>query len=254
MTLSLKSSQPWTIFNHNMKSIWTTFVVDKKSQSAGVAMSSVTSHAGLIVVKDAFPPLHLVLLGDKWGDRQGDVATNVPGQGDIPGCRLWTSHHWAPNVPGASLHEVCTFRMSQLAVRPQRVIEWLIWTPWTETLREAPFWNVVPVFGLRPFGGEGLETLALMVCCFFHIQMGNFLFQRVSEHEPQFKKGRPNRKSQKGPVKENVHLTGWPLTMHWWPTKSNLGDLDEIGEWGLGTKGLEGRQGCQGDQGDWVYK
>jgi len=28
-------------------------------------MSSVTSHAGLIVVKDAFPPLHLFLLGDK---------------------------------------------------------------------------------------------------------------------------------------------------------------------------------------------
>ena len=114
VTLYLKSSQPWTIFNHNMKSIWTIFVVDKKSQSAGVAMSSVTSHAGLIVVKDAFPPLHLVLLGDNWGDGQGDVATDVPGQGDIPGCRLWTSHHWAPNVPGASLHEVCTFRMSQL--------------------------------------------------------------------------------------------------------------------------------------------
>ena len=250
MTLYLKSSQPWTIFNHNMKSIWTTFVVDKKSQSAGVAMSSVTSHAGLIVVKDAFPPLHLVLLGDNWGDGQGDVATDVPGQGDIPGCRLWTSHHWASNVPGASLHEVCTFRMSQLAVRPYRVIEWLISTPWTETLREAPFWNVVPVFGLRPFGGEGLETLAPMVCCFFHIQMDSFLFQRDSDQNTNQSS---LRKSQKGPVKENVQLTGWPCIGDQ-RNQSNLGDLDERGEWGLGAKGLEGRQGCQGDQGDWVYK
>ena len=178
VTLYLKSSQPWTIFNHNMKSIWTIFVVDKKLQSAGVAMSSVTSHAGLIVVKDAFPPLHLVLLGDNWGDGQGDVATDVPGQGDIPGCRLWTSHHWASNVPGASLHEVCTFRMSQPAVRPYRVIEWLIWTPWAETLREAPFWNVVPVFGLRPFGEEGGGNACPDGLLFFPHPNGQFLVSK----------------------------------------------------------------------------
>ena len=174
-----------SIFNHNMKSIWTTFVVDKKSQSAGVAMSSVTSHAGLIVVKDAFPPLHLVLLGDKWGDRQGDVATNVPGQGDIPGCRLWTSHHRAPNVPGASLHEVCTFRMSQLAVRPHRAIE-------LNTLNRKPLFEMWSLcLGCARLGGRGWKRLPRWFVVFSTSKWANSCFKGCQNMNHSLKRGVP---------------------------------------------------------------